>query len=77
MKFEKTKREEYVEMGYKKEEEIARLNYNSGMAEAKKSGIAEERKRNIRKMKSLGINDKQICDILNLTKAELEKLIED
>ena len=27
MKFEKTKREEYVEMGYKKEEEIAKMGY--------------------------------------------------
>ncbi len=63
--------------------EIARLNYNSGMAEAKKSGIAEERQKNeeklklaILKMQKANMSEEQICDILNLTKDELQKLIE-
>ena len=76
--------------------EIARLNYNSGMAEAekngiekrnwkteKKSGIAEERQKNeeklklaILKMQKANISEEQICDILNLTRNELQKLIE-
>ena len=32
---------------------------------------------NFFKMKKSNMNEKQICDILNLTKAELKKLIED
>ena len=76
--------------------EIARLNYNSGMAEAekngiekrnwkteKKSGIAEERQKNeeklkldILKMQKANIREEQICDILNLTRNELQRLIE-
>ena len=54
------------------------------MAEAKKSGIAEEKQKNEEKLKSAilkmqkaNMNEKQICDILNLTKDEMQKLIED
>ena len=41
----------------------------------KKSGMAEERKRNAKKMKEMGLSDEQICKILNLTIDELKKLV--
>ena len=37
--------------------------------------MAEERKRNAKKMKEMGLSDKQICKILNLTIDELKKLM--
>ena len=41
----------------------------------KKNGMAEERKRNAKKMKEMGLSDEQICKILNLTIDELKKLM--
>ena len=41
----------------------------------KKNGMAEERKRNAKKMKEMGLSDEQICKILNLTIDELKKLV--
>ena len=38
----------------------------------KKNGMAEERKRNAKKMKEMGLSDEQICKILNLTIDELK-----
>ena len=40
-----------------------------------KNGIMEERKRNAKKMKEMGLTNEQICEILNLTTDELKKLI--
>ena len=42
----------------------------------KKNGVTEERKRNAKKMKEMGLTNEQICEILNLTIDELNKLIE-
>ena len=41
----------------------------------RKSGVAEERKRNAKKMKEMGLTNEQICKILNLTNDELRKLM--
>ena len=41
----------------------------------KKNGATEERKRNAKKMKEMGLTNEQICEILNLTIDELKKVM--
>ncbi len=53
--------------------------YEDGKAEGREEGRAEgretERRENAKKMKALNMSDKDICEILNITKEELAKLL--
>ena len=59
---------------------MAKFNYDTSIAYAKEEGREEgkklEKKKNAKKMKDLNMPDEQICQILDINKEELKKLLE-
>ena len=55
---------------------MAKFNYDTSIAYAKEEGKKLEKKKNAKKMKDLNMPDEQICQILDINKEELKKLLE-
>ena len=76
MKFEKIKKEEYVDMGYEEEQETvtekAIINYNFGMASAERHGKEEGLKEGLKEGKREGEEKKKIEIIENMLKLKID-----